>query len=170
GVQMIYLRNAETVNAATAEFPGFIITNNMTTIGQINSAPGRPGADRRVRQAMAYAIDTDIVNERARGGQEVMGTDLFQPWSQWHGDTAGITPDPAKAKQLLDQAMADGFDGKVTYVGINDPDAQQVALAVQAQLNAVGFDASIEYAGSVPDMVRRLYADRNFDIALGGYN
>src|SRR5690606_35784922 len=84
GVQMIYLRNAETVNAATAEFPGFIITNNMTTIGQINSAPGRPGADRRVRQAMAYAIDTDIVNERARGGQEVMGTDLFQPWSQWH--------------------------------------------------------------------------------------
>lgn len=170
GVQMIYLRNAETVNAATAEFPGFIITNSMTTIGQINSAPGRPGADRRVRQAMAYAIDTDIVNERARGGQEIMGTDLFQPWSQWHGDTAGITPDPAKAKQLLDQAMADGFDGKVTYVGINDPDAQQVALAVQAQLNAVGFDASIEYAGSVPDMVRRLYADRNFDIALGGYN
>ncbi|WP_228812001.1 ABC transporter substrate-binding protein [Nocardia flavorosea] len=170
GVQMIYLRNAETVNAATAEFPGFVSTYSMTTIGQINSAPGRPGADRRVRQAMAYAIDTDILNQRARGGQEIMGTDLFQPWSQWHGDTTGITPDPVKAKQLLDQAVADGFDGKVTYVGINDPDAQEVALAVQAQLNAVGFDASIEYAGSVPDMVRRLYADRNFDIALGGYN
>lgn len=170
GVQMIYLRNADTVDAATAEFPGFVITNSMTTIGQINSAPGRPGADRRVRQAMAYAIDTDIINQRARSGQAITGTDLFQPWSQWHGDTTGITPDPAKAKQLLDEAMAEGFDGKVTYVGINVPDAQQVALAVQAQLNAVGFDASIEYASSVPDMLRRLYADRNFDIALGGYN
>lgn len=170
GVHMIYLRNAETVNAATAEFPGFVSTFSGTTIGQINSAPGRPGADRRVRQAMAYAIDTDIVNQRARGGQEIMGTDLFQPWSQWSGGVTGITPDPVKAKQLLDEAMADGFDGKVTYVGINDPDAQEVALAVQAQLNAVGFDATIEYTSSVPDMVRRLYADRNFDIALGGYN
>lgn len=170
GVDMIYLRYAETVTAAKEQFPGFVDTNSMTTVGQINSSPGRPGEDPRVRQAMAYAIDTDILNQRARNGLDMTGTDLFQPWSEWHGDTTGITPDAAKATELLGQAKADGFDGKVTYVGINDPDAQKLALAVQAQLNAVGFDAVIEYTNSVPDMVRRLYVDRNFDLALGAYN
>lgn len=170
GIDAIYLRNAATVNAAKDQFPGIIDTTSQTMVGQINQAPGRPGSDPRVRQAMAYALDTDVLNQRARDGQGMAGSDLFQPWSQWNGETTGVTPDTAKAKQLLDEAKASGFDGKVTYVTINDPDAQKLALAVQAQLNAVGFDTSIEFTSSATDMVKRLYVDRNFDIAHGAYN
>ncbi|WP_337199996.1 ABC transporter substrate-binding protein [Rhodococcus rhodochrous] len=170
GVQAIYLRNAATVNAAKEEFPGFIEAHSQAMIGQINQAPGRPGADRRVRQAMAYALDPTVLNQRARDGQGMPGTDLFQPWSQWHGAETGVTPEAARAEQLVDQAKKDGFDGKVTYVSINDPDAQKLALAIQAQLNSVGFDTSIEYTNSAPDMIRRVYVDRDFDLAHGAYN
>lgn len=170
GVDGIYLRNAATVNAAKEEFPGFIDTHSLAMVGPINRAPGRPGADQRVRQAMAYALSTDILNQRARDGQGMAGTDLFQSWSQWHGETTGVTPDITKAKELVDQAKADGFDGKVSYVSINDHDAQQLALAIQAQLNAVGFDTSIDYTSSATDMVKRLYVDRDFDFAHGAYN
>jgi len=170
GVDMIYLRNAETVNAAKDQFPGYIETVSMSMVGQINGAEGRPGADPRVRQAIALAVDPEILNQRARNGQGMPGTDLFQPWSEWHGDASGVSLDTAKAKELLEQAKADGFDGKITYVGVNEPNAQQIALAVQAQLNAIGFDVALENTSNVTDMVKRLYVDRNYDVSFSAYS
>lgn len=170
GVDMIYLRNAETVNAAKAEFPGYVETTSMSMVGQLNGAPGRPGADPRVRQAIAYAVDPEVLNQRVRGGEGMPGSDMFQPWSEWFGGTEGVSPDAAKAKELLDQAKADGYNGKITYVGVNDPDAQQLALAVQAQLNSIGFDVSLETTSSITDMVKRLYVDRNYDMSYGAYS
>lgn len=170
GVDMVYLRSAPAVNSAKEQFPGFIDTSSMTTVGQINSDPGRPGSDPRVRQAIAYAIDPEILNQRARGGADMSGTDMFQDFSRWHGETSGITPDAAKATELLEQAKADGYDGELTYVGMSDPDSREMALAIQAQLDAVGFDTTIEYATSVPDQLRRLYAERSFDLARMAYN
>ncbi|WP_430330762.1 ABC transporter substrate-binding protein [Rhodococcus sp. ACT016] len=167
GIDMIYLRNAETVNTAKAEFPGYIETTSMSMVGQLNEAPGRPAADPRVRQAIAYAVDPEVLNQRVHRGEGMPGTDIFQPWSEWFGGTTGITPDAAKAKELLDQAKADGYNGKITYVGVNDPDAQQLALAVQAQMNAIGFDVSLETTSSITDMVKRLYIDRNYDMSYG---
>ncbi|WP_280418445.1 ABC transporter substrate-binding protein [Nocardia carnea] len=170
GIDMAYLRNAETVNAAKEAFPGFIDTTSLSMVGQLNSAPGRPGADPRVRQAIALAIDTDVINQRVRGGEGMTGTDMFQSWSLWHGDVAGTRPDTTAAEALLDKAKADGYNGKLTYVGVNDPDTQNLALAVQAQLNAIGFDVALEYTSSVTDMVQRLYADRDFDMSYGAYS
>ncbi|CAM3007490.1 ABC transporter substrate-binding protein [Prescottella defluvii] len=170
GVDMIYLRNAETVNAAKDQFPGYIETVSMSMVGQLNNAEGRPAADPRVRQAIAFAVDPEVLNQRARNGQGMPGTDMFQPWSMWHGETDGITPDAAKAKELLEQAKADGFDGKITYVGVNEPNAQQIALAIQAQMNAVGFDVALETTSNITDMVKRLYVDRNYDMSFGAYS
>ncbi|WP_221283130.1 ABC transporter substrate-binding protein [Prescottella equi] len=169
GVDMIYLRNTKNVNIAKAEFPGYIETLSMTMAGQVNSAPGRPGSDPRVRQAIAYAVDPEVLDRRAQSGQGMPGTDMFQPWSKWHG-APGIAPDAAKAEELLGRAKADGYDGTITYVGINDPDAQQTALAVQAQLNAIGFDVALETTSSVTDMVKRLFVDRDYDMSYGSYN
>ena len=167
GLEMIYLRDADTVNVAKEAFPGFLDFTNMSMVGNINNSPGRPGADPVVRQAMAYSIDPAIVNERARDGEGIGGSDMFGPGSYWHGEVVGVSPDAAKARELVNQAKAGGFDGKITYVAVNTPEAQKVALAVQAQLNAVGFDTTIEYASTTTDMVMRTIINRDYDLSLG---
>jgi len=169
GIDMAYLSNAETVNVAMEQFPGYAEGVSFKMVGQINNAPGRPGADVRVRQAIAYAIDPAVIDQRVREGEGMPGTEMFQPWSEWHSDAAGVTPDPAKAKQLLDEAKADGYDGKITFLSVNNPDSQELALAVQAQMNAAGFDTSIEYASSSTDLVKRRFVDRDFDMSFGSY-
>ena len=103
----------------------------------------------------------------ARMCEGMPGSAIFQDWSQWHNDVPGLAPDPAKARQLLEAAKADGYDGKATYLSISEPNSQANALAIQAQLNAVGFDVTIEYVPSVTDMVKRLYVDKDFDLGFG---
>ena len=120
---------------------------------------------------MAYALDPEAIDQRAYAGEGMPGTDMFQQWSNWHDtDAQGITPDAAKAKELLEAAKADGFDGKLTYIAINTPSNQQVALAIQAQMNAIGFDLTLDYVASVTDFVRRLWVERDFDMATGSIN
>ncbi|QDQ98818.1 ABC transporter substrate-binding protein [Tomitella fengzijianii] len=170
GVDMIYLRSADTVNAAKAQFPGFIATTNMSLVQLINNQPGHPGADPLVRRAMAYAIDPELINQRAYDSQSISGSGMFLPWSNWHGNVDGAEYDPAKAKELLKQAKAGGYDGQLNYVAVNTPERVKVALAVQAQLNAVGFDVTIDYASSITDMNIKVYVEQSFDLAQGGYD
>ncbi|WP_241665656.1 ABC transporter substrate-binding protein [Prescottella subtropica] len=167
GVDMIYLRNSDTVNAAKGQFPGYVDPVSLGQVLQINQRPGHAGSDVRVRQAIASAVDPAVVDQRARGGEGMPGSVIFQDWSQWHGDVPGIAPDPAKARELLEAAKADGYDGKATYLSIAEPNSQANALAIQAQLNAVGFDVTIEYVPSATDMVKRLYVDKDFDLGYG---
>ncbi len=128
-------------------------------------APGRPGSDVRVRQAMALAVDPETLNTRVNNGKGLPGQEIFQDTSRWHNDVAPIGVDPAKAKELLDQAKADGYDGKITFLSIQEPSAQATALAIQAMLNAVGFDAQIEYVTGAGDLVKRMYADHDYDMS-----
>ncbi|MFE4500695.1 ABC transporter substrate-binding protein [Rhodococcus sp. NPDC056743] len=150
--------------------PGFIDIPSLGYIANVNMAPGRPGADLRVRQAMTYAVDPSTLDVRANDGKGLPGQVIFQDTSRWHNDVAPIGVDPAKAKELLDQAKADGYDGKISYLTMQEPSAQATALAVQAMLNAVGFDVQIENVNNVGDLVKRMYADRDYDMATAALN
>lgn len=169
GIDMAYLSNAETVDAALEEFPGYAEALSLKMVGQLNAAEGRPAADPRVRQAIAYAVDPEVLDQRVREGKGMPGTEIFQSWSEWNS-VPGIEPSPEEATRLLDEAKADGYDGKITFLSVNNPDSQELALAVQAQMNAVGFDTSVEYASSTTDLVKRRYVDRDFDMSFGAYS
>ncbi|WP_092805375.1 ABC transporter substrate-binding protein [Rhodococcus globerulus] len=145
--------------------PGFIDIPSLGYIANVNMAEGRPGSDLRVRQAMALAIDPETLNTRVNNGKGLPGQVIFQDTSRWHNDVAPTGVDAAKAKELLDQAKADGFDGKVTFLSIQEPSAQSTALGVQAMLNAVGFDTQIEYVTGAGDLVKRMYVDRDYDMS-----
>ncbi|MCL2533186.1 MAG: ABC transporter substrate-binding protein [Nocardiaceae bacterium] len=171
GVQAVYLRSAEVVaRAMAANRPGYVDTSSLGSIVLVNNRPGRPGADVRVRQAMAYATNVDTFDQRVLAGEGLPGAEIFQPWSKWHGDVAPVGFDPAKAKELLDAAKHDGFDGKVTYVGLADPAAQQSALTIQAMLQAVGFTVTIDYQNNTADLVKKMYAEHDFDLAYGAFS
>ncbi|WP_127783423.1 ABC transporter substrate-binding protein [Rhodococcus sp. X156] len=171
GVQMIYLRNPEATEQITAmNAPAFVDTGALGNVGVINHRPGRPGADVRIRQAMAYAVNPEAIDQRVYAGKGMPGADLFPEWSRWHTDVRGLGYDPEKAKQLLEEAKKDGYDGRLTYAGFMEPKAQAQALAVQAMLQAVGFTVEISYANNVTELTKRIYVDNDYDISRGSFS
>jgi peptide/nickel transport system substrate-binding protein len=123
-----------------------------------------PLRDKRIRQAMNYAVDREAIVKSILGGR---GTALPGPlWSGWMGYTEDVKPYPydlEKAKALLKEAgHPDGFsfDWTITQ-GVYVKDIE-VAQAVASQLARVGIKASLQ-----PKERTRLLAERNegaFDV------
>ncbi|WP_110206859.1 ABC transporter substrate-binding protein [Nocardioides daejeonensis] len=136
----------------------------------INASEGRPGEDPRVRKAMQLAIDTQLLTERAFKGAGGGSPTIFPGYSRWHGDTEGLAYDPDAAKELLEQAKADGFDGKIHYVDGSDPASRDTALAVKALLEAVGFEVEIDLMRTVADLINKVVIDRDYDVSAWGHS
>jgi peptide/nickel transport system substrate-binding protein len=104
--------------------------------------------DKRVRQAMYYAIDRRTINEQLFGGRNTV---LWNP-PGFKTDYPGITLDeyaynPDKAKQLLDAAVKDGkvdLSKPIHFMFATDlADGGKVAPIVKQQLEAVGFKVEL---------------------------
>jgi peptide/nickel transport system substrate-binding protein len=97
-----------------------------------------------VRQAVAYALDRDVVAKTILAGTAIPGQGPIAP-SSWAYDpsVAPFTHDPQKAKELLQKAgvvLPVKFGCYVT----NTPESIQVAQAWQQQLAEAGMEMQIE--------------------------
>jgi peptide/nickel transport system substrate-binding protein len=138
------------------------------------NAHGKPpyeiGADPIVREAIALAVDkTSIVRDVWHGNAEVNSTMIpIRILGTAASQVQGAPSDPARAKQLLDQAgwVDTGGDGirqkgdrtlsLVMVVGFPTPEIHRpMPEVVQAQLKDVGIDVKIE---TTPDTAS--YQDR----------
>ncbi len=103
----------------------------------------KPFDDLKVRQALSWAIDRDKL-VKLQSGQAVALYQIYPrnlPGSE--PDKVYYGYDPAKAKSLLAEAgYADGFK-TVIYTSNVDP-MPKLVQSIQADLKAVGVDASIE--------------------------
>ncbi len=113
----------------------------------LNAKEG-PLKDKRVRQAVNYAIDKQALVENVLQGTATVAAGPIPPAFEWAHDAA-LQPyphDPEKAKALL--AAAGAADAKLTmYVteggsGMLDP--VTMGAAIQADLAEVGLDVAIE--------------------------
>lgn len=164
-IDSAYIRNlVPAMDLVSNGYPGYVDLLSLGSVANVNTAPGRPGSDVRVRQAMALAIDPAVLDTRVNDGKGFPGQEIFQETSRWHNDVPTIGTDPTKARELLEQAKADGYDGKISYLAMQDPTAQATALGVQAMLNSVGFETSIDYVNAPSDLVKKMYADHDYDI------
>ncbi|NKV90300.1 hypothetical protein GS927_25765, partial [Rhodococcus hoagii] len=79
--------------------------------GTAQQRSGRPAADPRVRQAIAYSIDPEVLNQRVRAGEGMPAPTCS---SRGPSGTATSTASPRRrqGQELLDQAKADGFNGR----------------------------------------------------------
>jgi peptide/nickel transport system substrate-binding protein len=128
-----------------------------------------PTSDLRVRQAVALAIDPEVVNERQYGSSGDPTTSLLFEGSKFETDVQGVEADPEAAKALVAEAKADlGWDGTIHFLLSGAP--TELALAIKAQLDAVGFNTVLDQSGTVGDYISKIVVNHDFELAIWGYN
>jgi len=128
---------------AKAEEAGFAaqkISGSSSTILLFNNAKP-PFDDVRARQAVAYAINKDALNERVYAGVRDVSYSGFAPDSAYYNPDAG-TPkyDPEKAAELVEELGGLEF----SIVCIPTPEADQVLQLVKQMGEDVGMKITLE--------------------------
>jgi peptide/nickel transport system substrate-binding protein len=125
-------------------------------------------SDRRVRQAIGYAIDVNVINDRANEGASFPGTDIFQKTSKWASGPTTVY-DLAKAKALVEQVKAEGkWDGTIRFECHNAPARVTFAQTVSTLLTAAGFKVQLNNSQDVNALVAKVSNTKAFDLACYG--
>ncbi|MEU1491679.1 ABC transporter substrate-binding protein [Streptomyces sp. NPDC005776] len=163
-----YMRSPDVVDEAVkAGHPGELTLTGLGNMVVINTREGRPGADLRVRKAMALALDPELDTERAYKGKGLPGKEIFPPESRLHSDVKPLGVDLDQAKKLLAEAKKDGYDGAVTYMDGTDPVARAKGVVTKAMLERVGFTVKLDLVSSIADRTSKTYVEHDFDISRG---
>jgi peptide/nickel transport system substrate-binding protein len=127
-------------------------------------------SDRRVRQAIAHAVDVDFILDNVFCGYGVKSTGPVpvELKAFYTPDVPSYPHDPKRAEQLLDEAGfprgADGVRFKITH----DPLPfgavyTRTAEVVKQNLEEIGIQVEIR-AQDTPTWLRRIYTDNDFDL------
>jgi peptide/nickel transport system substrate-binding protein len=164
-----FIRDPKIIAKAISEdgTGGMMYSTGLGAALWINMREGRPGTDPRVREALNLAFDPVAFVERVAGGAGQPTKLLYPETSAWATDVTPPAADPEKAKELLSEAMADGYDGKISYTYGADAESQTEAVTLKAIFEAVGFKVELVPLRSVADQVQKLYIDHDFDLAVG---
>lgn len=125
--------------------------------------------DKRIRQAVAYAVNPDVINQRLWNGAGFVGTELFQKTSRFYTGTAGTAFDNAKAKALVEEVKKEGkWDGSIRISCHNGNPAW--GLAVQTLLEAAGFKVTRKDDQAVSGLISDIQVKKDYDLACWGFN
>lgn len=101
--------------------------------------------DERVRQALVYAIDREMILEQLLKGHGEIVDGFLSSASPFFDETMeNISYDPDKAKELLSEAGWDGSKTLKFYVNSGDSTFVMAAQVMAAQWAAVGVKAEIQ--------------------------
>ncbi|MBI4278570.1 MAG: hypothetical protein HY660_08950, partial [Armatimonadetes bacterium] len=141
--------------------PRFRLTDNRSVAMEyiaFNLA-AKPFDDRRVRVAVAHAINVDDIVRRVYDGNVVPFAGGVQPSLQGYDPTVRPYPhDVAKARQLLREAGQENL--KVSFAYTDNPVLVRLAEVLQAQTREAGIDLTPqrwEFAAYLPMLVRGGY-------------
>lgn len=132
-------------------------------------------ADKRVRQAMIYALDRASMAKEIMKDQVTVINSPFFGWEWTEGEPAGLNPyefDPDKARQLLSEANWDSSTAITSHFIPGNPVDETLLNIIQQQYKDVGINFEL-LAVDVPDYTNRLISgakDGNtgdFDLILG---
>jgi peptide/nickel transport system substrate-binding protein len=167
-IQVAFLRDPLVVQQAVeGGASSFESLQSFSEVLWMNNEAPRPTEDVRVRQAIAHAIDVDAIDERVNEGTGSPTSAIIGEESMLYSGAEGPAHDPGEAEELLSEAQDDtGYDGRLTF--LCDTNREEAAIAIQAQLEAVGFEVDLNSNLEVADLIQRTRVDRDFDIACGG--
>ena len=102
----------------------------------------------------------------------------FAEWGKTYGINLALTHPKSKFTaylrsspdwKLVQEAKAEGWDGKIRLSCNNTPQRQGTALSVQAMLSTVGIDLDMSRANQdVNQVIGDVITNKNFDIACWG--
>jgi peptide/nickel transport system substrate-binding protein len=175
-LQAASLRDPQTI--ATARDDGVTGLSNLQNAGNVllinngvrDTEP--PTADVRLRRAIAAAIDVEAIDERVYGGtglptQRIIGE--TSRYAEGLEDLQAPAHDPDLARELVTEVQEEtGWDGSLSLVC--PAPREEAALAMQAQLNAVGFDIALEILPSTSELVDRVIVRADFELSCWGLN
>ena len=106
----------------------------------------KPFDDRRMREAVVRAVDLDALGASQYMGQLIGANGLFEDGSPYHNPQAAAAwpqHDPEKAKELVQQYVADGGSASFSF----STSRSEVSLGefVQAQMAAVGITVELRF-------------------------
>lgn len=102
----------------------------------------KPFADKRVRQAMNYAFDSETYAKVVFNGYAKVPTSIFSDSIMYYAEQTPYTKDLEKAKSLMAEAgYADGFD--VELIVDNTSIEQKGATFVMQQLSEIGINVKL---------------------------
>ncbi|MDV8001398.1 ABC transporter substrate-binding protein [Rhodococcus sp. IEGM 1408] len=171
-LQLGFLRGAKTVTAAQdAGARGFEVITSAGSLLNLNSGnAGYDGVltDERARQAVAKAIDRDLVDQRLTGGVGQPTSAIVAESSRFFDGQQGPQFNTEEATALVDQVKADrpDWDGKITLLVADSPENMESGVAVKALLDAAGFDVTIESAPVAQATARQFTGD--YEAVIGG--
>jgi peptide/nickel transport system substrate-binding protein len=193
-LQVGFMREAQAIKTANDDkqfdlytlvqgFGGIVLLNN----GQITCKGGLPAAvcagkpdgiidmgkatgDKRIRQAISYALDPKQMDARMNNGTGLPGFEFFVKGSKFDVGPSGET-NADKAKALVEAYKKEkNWDGSISVTCLAEQaTGPSFVLAVATMLNAVGFKASQDVKPST-EYITSVQTTRNYDVACWGFN
>ncbi len=135
----------------------------------INGDPSKVWSDKRVRQALAYAINRQLIVDKLLKGQGVVSQGPIIPVTRYYNPKVeGKYPyDVEKAKALLKEANWDANKEYALLVPTGNVVRELSADIIQANLAAAGVKVKIEKM-DFPTMMAR-FGKAEFDLGLVGW-
>jgi peptide/nickel transport system substrate-binding protein len=191
-LQGAYLRVASAVAQAKADkatgIPGIdqagetMLLNMGVTVNCVGGAPaplcvGKPDGQTpttpattnlKLRQAIVAAFDPKAWNTRVYQDKGLTGTELFQKSFPWDPGVPGPTYDLEKAKSLVTQAKAEGWNGTVRVLFTNSAVDANAAVALEGMLKAAGINAVVDTSKESTAQQAIVVGSKDFDLARWG--
>lgn len=160
------LQTPETLKQFTSDNRYEVIegtTNGEVVLSFNNGRP--PLDDKRLRQAISYAIDRKAVMDTAWGGHGKLIGSMVPPTDPWYEDLSNTYPyDPAKARGLL--AAAGHPKLALAFRIPSLPYAVAIAQVVKSQLAQVGINAKIDVLEFPAVWVDQVFSKFNYDMSI----
>ncbi|KFI59473.1 ABC transporter substrate-binding protein [Bifidobacterium cuniculi] len=135
----------------------------------MNNADGKATADRRVRQAIRYAINHDELIASRGGADRALGGPIPSLDPGYEDLTALYPYNPDKARELLKEA---GYDEdhplKLTLTYANTY-GSEIGDQLRSQLAKVGIDLKVNVV-EFSTWLQDVYTDKDYDLSLVDHN
>lgn len=136
--------NVTSIDSQAGTYIGFDQDGEAMGVSGTNGE--NPFLDPRVREAVALAIDRDLLVEQALDNTAVPASQPVPRGVFGHSEAVSVSPyDPQRARELLAEAgYPDGFSTLLTVADDRVPEARRVGTAVAAMLARIGLEIDLE--------------------------